>query len=51
MSESEIWAFLDSTPAHTGKLATVRANGGPHVAPVWFAVDGHEIVSHTGRTR
>jgi PPOX class probable F420-dependent enzyme len=48
MSEQEIWAFLDSTPPHTGKLATVRANGAPHVAPIWFAVDGRHIMFNTG---
>ena len=26
-------------PAHTAKLATVRADGRPHVAPVWFVLD------------
>lgn len=25
--------------AHTGKLATVRSNGQPHVAPIWFSFD------------
>lgn len=48
MSEDEIWAFLDSTPPKTGKLATVRADGSPHVAPIWFCVDGREIVFNTG---
>jgi PPOX class probable F420-dependent enzyme len=48
MTEDEVWAFLDSVPPHTGKLATVRAGGSPHVAPVWFAVDGREIVFNTG---
>jgi hypothetical protein len=48
MSDDEVWTFLDSTPPHTGKLATVRADGRPHVAPIWFAVDGREIVFTTG---
>ncbi|HXQ76499.1 MAG TPA: PPOX class F420-dependent oxidoreductase [Acidimicrobiales bacterium] len=48
MTADEIWAFLDSSPPHTGKLATVRADGRPHLAPVWFAVDGREIVFTTG---
>jgi PPOX class probable F420-dependent enzyme len=48
MSDEEVWAFLDATPPHTGKVATVRADGSPHVAPVWFAVDGREIVFNTG---
>jgi PPOX class probable F420-dependent enzyme len=32
----------------TAKLATVRADGAPHVAPVWVALDGDEIVFMTG---
>jgi hypothetical protein len=48
MSDDEVWAFLGSSPPHTAKLATVRADGSPHVAPVWFALDGREIVFNTG---
>lgn len=48
MTEDEVWAFLDSSPPRTGKLATVRADGSPHVAPIWFCVDGREIVFNTG---
>jgi hypothetical protein len=48
MSDDEIWAFLDSSPPRTGKLATVRADGSPHVAPIWYAVDGRELVFNTG---
>jgi PPOX class probable F420-dependent enzyme len=48
MSDDEVWAFLDSSPAHTGKLATVRADGRPHVAPIWFALDGRTIMFNTG---
>jgi PPOX class probable F420-dependent enzyme len=32
----------------TGKLATVRADGRPHVAPVWFVLDGEELIFMTG---
>ncbi len=28
----------------TGHLATVREDGRPHVAPIWFVVDGDDIV-------
>src|SRR4051812_20296994 len=49
MNEDEVRAFLMSTPPHTGKLATVRADGRPHVAPVWYAVDDDgSIVFTTG---
>jgi PPOX class probable F420-dependent enzyme len=54
MSEAEVRAFLTSLPAHTGKLATVRRDGSPHVAPIWFAVDdqpdGLSLVFTTGAT-
>lgn len=39
MTTEEILAFLNRVPAHTGKLATVRKDGRPHVVPIWFAVD------------
>jgi PPOX class probable F420-dependent enzyme len=39
MTESEVHAFLASSPPHTGKLATTRRDGSPHVAPIWFALD------------
>lgn len=39
MSDDEATAFLTGDPPHTGKLATVRSDGRPHVAPVWFVVD------------
>jgi hypothetical protein len=47
MSDNEVRAFLTSAPPHTGKLATVRADGRPHVAPVWFAVDDDGSVVFT----
>jgi PPOX class probable F420-dependent enzyme len=42
-------AFLAAEPPRTGKLATVRADGRPHVAPVWYALeeDG-SILFNTG---
>ena len=39
MSNDELRKFLTSHPARTAKLATVRADGRPHVAPVWFMLD------------
>src|ERR1700737_3932021 len=39
MSDVELLAFLTGEPKHTAKLATVRADGRPHVAPIWFVVD------------
>jgi PPOX class probable F420-dependent enzyme len=47
MTRAEWRAFLlDGT--RTGKLATVRRDGRPHVAPVWFHLDGDELVFTTG---
>lgn len=35
----------------TASLATVRADGRPHVVPIWFVLDGDSIVFTTGETR
>jgi PPOX class probable F420-dependent enzyme len=32
----------------TGRLATASRQGSPHVAPVWFVVDGEDLVFTTG---
>ncbi len=51
MSGDEVRAFLTATPARTGKLATVRADGRPHVAPVWYEVDADgSLVFNTGES-
>jgi PPOX class probable F420-dependent enzyme len=42
--------FIASSPPHTAKVATVRADGRPHVAPVWITFDGDEIVFTTAET-
>jgi len=47
MSKQETLAFL-AEGTRTGKLATVRDDGRPHVAPIWFVVDGEQIVFNTG---
>jgi len=39
MTDDELVNLLTGEPAHTGKLATVRADGRPHVAPIWFVLD------------
>jgi PPOX class probable F420-dependent enzyme len=33
------WLAFANEGTRTGKLATVRPDGSPHVAPVWFLVD------------
>lgn len=35
---------------HTAKLATVREDGRPHVVPVWYYVDGDDLVFTTWHT-
>jgi hypothetical protein len=51
MNDAEIRTFLAGSPAHTAKLATVRADGRPHVAPVWYVVDDQgTIVFNTGES-
>jgi PPOX class probable F420-dependent enzyme len=47
MTVEERRAFL-SQGTHTGKLSTVRASGAPHVAPIWFVLDGDDLVFTTG---
>jgi PPOX class probable F420-dependent enzyme len=42
--------FVTESPARTAKLAVVRADGSPHVAPVWVDLDGDEIVFMTSAT-
>jgi hypothetical protein len=44
----EEWRAFVSAGTRTGKLATVRADGSPHVAPIWFVLDGDDIVFNTG---
>jgi PPOX class probable F420-dependent enzyme len=43
MSLEEARAFL-AGGGRTGKLATTRADGSPDVVPVWFVMDGDQIV-------
>lgn len=49
MTEPEWRAFL-SAGTRTAKLATTRADGRPHVAPVWFLLDGDDLVFNTGQS-
>ncbi|MFF8730626.1 PPOX class F420-dependent oxidoreductase [Streptomyces sp. NPDC015171] len=48
MTDEEWRAFI-SNGTRTGKLSTVRADGSPHVAPIWFLLDGDEVVFNTGK--
>jgi nitroimidazol reductase NimA-like FMN-containing flavoprotein (pyridoxamine 5'-phosphate oxidase superfamily) len=39
MDDAEWRAFV-SEGTRTGKLATTRHDGRPHVVPIWFVLDG-----------
>jgi PPOX class probable F420-dependent enzyme len=45
----EEWRAFVSHGTRTGKLATVRADESPHLAPIWFLLDGDELVFNTGK--
>ncbi len=47
MTPEQVYEFISSHRL-TAHLATVRPNGRPHVAPIWIAVDGSDIVWNTG---
>ena len=46
MSVEEYKQFL-ATGTRTGKLATIRKDGRPHVVPIWFVLDGDDLVFTT----
>lgn len=43
MTKAEYMAFL-SDKARCGKIATVREDGRPHVVPIWFMLDGDDLI-------
>lgn len=48
MTIEECRSFLHS-PVRTGKLATVRKDGRPHIVPVWFDLEGETLVFMIGQ--
>jgi PPOX class probable F420-dependent enzyme len=48
MSASEVRSFM-LHGTRTAKVATASRDGQPHVMPVWFVLDGEDIVFTTGR--
>ncbi|MFD1657761.1 PPOX class F420-dependent oxidoreductase [Streptomyces caeni] len=48
MTDGEWRAFV-SHGSLTGKPSTVRADDNPHVTPVWFLLDGDDMLFTTGR--
>ena len=47
MTDDEVREFL-TFGQRTGKVATTRADGRPHLAPIWFVLDGDDLVFMTG---
>lgn len=50
MTEQQARDFL-SAGTRTAKLATVRDDGRPHVAPIWFVLDGDGTLVFTTAAR
>ena len=46
MTDAE-WREFAMTGTRTGKLAVTRADGRPHVTPIWFVLDGDDVVFTT----
>ena len=46
MTEEEALKFL-AEGTRTGKLATIKKNGKPHTTPIWFVVDGKNLLFNT----
>ena len=47
MTPDETRAFL-LDGSRTGKLASLMSDGSPHVIPIWFLLDGDDLVFTTG---
>lgn len=44
------WRGFVSHGTRTAALSTVRADGAPHIAPIWFVLDGDEhLLFNTGK--
>jgi PPOX class probable F420-dependent enzyme len=44
------WHEFVMTGTRTGKLAVTLRDGRPHVTPIWFVLDGDDVVLTTGST-
>ena len=49
MSPARLRAFLEEG-TRTAKLATIMPDGRPHVTPVWFVLDGDDVICTTWHT-
>ncbi|CNG10707.1 Conserved hypothetical protein (pyridoxamine 5'-phosphate oxidase?) [Mycobacterium tuberculosis] len=48
MTESEWRAFV-MEGTRTGKAGVTRRDGSPHVTPIWFVLDGDDVLFNTSR--
>jgi PPOX class probable F420-dependent enzyme len=46
MTDTE-WREFVSSGTRTGKVAVTSADGAPHVTPIWFMLDGDDLVFTT----
>jgi PPOX class probable F420-dependent enzyme len=46
MTDAE-WREFVTAGTRTGKLAVTRRDGRPHVTPVWFVLDGDDVILNT----
>jgi PPOX class probable F420-dependent enzyme len=44
----EQWHEFVMAGTRTGKLAVTRPDGRPHVTPIWFVLDGDDVILNTG---
>jgi PPOX class probable F420-dependent enzyme len=44
----EQWHEFVMAGTRTGKLGVTRPDGRPHVTPIWFVLDGDDIILNTG---
>jgi PPOX class probable F420-dependent enzyme len=43
----DVWEAFITEGTRTGKLSTVRTDGSPHIAPMWFLLDAGDLVFTT----
>jgi PPOX class probable F420-dependent enzyme len=43
----QVWKAFITEGTRTAQLSTVRADGSPHIAPLWFLLDGRDLVFTT----
>ncbi|MFI0352062.1 PPOX class F420-dependent oxidoreductase [Actinomadura sp. 9N407] len=49
MTDGEWRAFV-SEGTRTGKIGVTRKDGSPHVTPIWFVLDGDDLVFNTAES-